>query len=269
MENGYRAYSEHDVHRLITVQKLVQDGFTVHQAIAFLQNGSATTILATNPLASEDLSSTLDEMLQYGERLDSEGLDRLLARCAEDSGLYILLNDLLPAFLKRVGELWEAGDWSEHQEHISSQVIRDFLIHVRSTLRTKMNGPLLLGSCVPHERHEIPVQMLLTRAAMEGWRTVSLGSSPAESAIEKAICDLSPTVVVLSVLTTQPFDDHPNLLKTLDEMARRIEETPVYIGGQGIERCINQGIQLRGLKFAKAPEDIVELNQATQIDRLN
>lgn len=259
--NGYRAYSDDDVQALIAVQRLVHQGFALNNAISSVtqRRDEFDDEMATVRLHYP--SETLQGLILLGERSDSVGLSSMLKRLLTEYGLETLVKDVLPPFLHRIGDLWEEGAWSEYQEHIASQVVRDFFIHVRSAYRTNPSAPLVMGSCVPYERHEIPMQMILTQAAMKGWRTVSLGSSPAEYAIESAVRELNPDVVLLSVLTTAPFDEHPWLLGTLDDMAKQFTPRPFFIGGRGIEQKIRQGVKLKGLRYAATAEILVPLGQ--------
>ncbi|SHJ65483.1 MerR family transcriptional regulator [Alicyclobacillus tolerans] len=246
MPNGYRVYTQHDVDLLQKVSKLVQSGFSVKNAVLSVQNQhSHLRALESHPeyqQTSETLVSDrgmdvskIQQLLALGERADSSGLIETMQRMQQELGIRPFLYEIVVPFLQKVGTFWKEGVWSEYQEHIASGVTRDVLIQMRRTLRTPESGPLLLAACVPYERHEIPLHMLMIEAALEGWRSVFLGPSPAEGAIETSIVELQPVCVALSMSTLEPVHIHPTLIDELSQFAAKHANTTFFFGGRGAQ----------------------------------
>jgi hypothetical protein len=178
------------------------------------------------------------------------------ALCGGDGGHYALFSIIHP-YLYQIGEKWMAGAWSEHQEHIVSLVIRDFLLQLHGTFPDREGAPVLLAACLPFERHEIPLHLILLEAKLRGWKTVFLGASPAQGALEQAVEQLHPSNVVLSASTGTPFEEDPKVLGKLEALAKKHPDISFYLGGAGAWN----NIRPEQLKYVKVTKDIKEILQ--------
>lgn len=193
-------------------------------------NVESSMQLSSDAMVQEFVS----KLLEFGRQCQPSAIQETLRDIFHRYGLLYCLRSIICPFLIQVGLQWESGKWSEFQEHMASLAVRDFLVSMRTILDENPFGSLLLASCVPYERHEIPVHILLIEASLAGWRTKFLGPSPAQGAIESAVLELRPAKVLLSMSTTAPLEVSPTLLKELDEFAGTFTSCPFFIGGQGV-----------------------------------
>ncbi len=237
LENGYRIYSEKDINSILSVKILSEQGHAVKQAVELVKERNAVREDAPNPLHpiqfQEGLNDYVFQLLEMGSQCDELELTLVLQQAYHSVGLADFLTSVVIPFLNEVGNRWEKKEWSEYQEATSSLVVRDFLVQIRRNYLCREDAPLVVGACLPHERHEIPLHILLLQFMMRGWRTVLVGTSPAPGSVESMVKKLKPAKVLLSASTTIPFEKDPDLLKNLDQFAVENPHTDFYLGGIG------------------------------------
>lgn len=261
LQNGYRVYTAEDVELLQRVQELVQNGYSVKNAALSVKSANLSTD-GLGKLENSDengpqtsLQGIVNRLITLGEGSREGEMAALFQRCSQQYGITETMHRILTPFLREIGRLWESGQWSEYQEHIASITVRDFLVQVRGELREQPAWPLLLASCLPYERHEIPLHMLLIESSLAGWRTLFLGASPAPGAIEEAVLRLRPVRVALSASTWTPFEQDEHVLSVLDEFASMHPSVEFYLGGDGAVRYA-QNHPLRHIHVATSPAEV-------------
>lgn len=241
LPNGYRVYSEQDVVRLLAVRELMERGYSVQNAMIAVANRdhavasdrlttSAARLSPAETVPKEPHGSYLAELRVAGAAADKERLLFTLQQAYHRIGLGPFSTHIVQPFLVEVGELWQSKAWSEYQEHIASSAILTFLQRLRTSLVEESRGPLSLCATVPYERHEITLQLLMIHALLNGWRIAYLGASPAPGAIEQAVSQLQPKLVMLSITTAHPLTQDPDLLKRLDAFAAHHLQTGFWLG---------------------------------------
>ncbi|OKL38388.1 MerR family transcriptional regulator [Domibacillus mangrovi] len=259
LANGYRVYSEKDVNILLKVKTLSEKGYSIRQAVVIVKEDNETIDLSIDQesiLHYEELNDYVFQLLEKGTHCDELELHLVLQQAYHHLGLAMFLTSVVIPFLKEVGNRWGKGEWDEYQESISSLVVRDFLVQIRRNYQCRDDASLILGACLPYERHEIPLHIILLQFMLKGWKTILIGASPAPGSIESLVRKLKPTKVLLSATTTIPFEKDPNLLKSLDEFASKNKEIDFYLGGSGsIQYTV--GMTLRAIHVTDSIEDII------------
>ena len=184
------------------------------------------------------LNEHVRSLLSEGTLCHEHSMNRILHLAYHTNDMHTFLHQIVVPFLKEVGQRWRDGRWGEYQEALASLVVRDFLVQLRRNFQFDEAAPLLLGACLPNERHEIPLHIILLEAMLQGWRTVILGPSPAPNSIQSTVQQLNPEKVVLSAITSIPFDEDKQVLQELDQFASQHPHTQFYIGGPGIHSFI-------------------------------
>lgn len=245
LENGYRVYSEEEIAVLKKVIELTEAGHSVKQAANLLKNNIEK--LVEQKITNTEFMTFIAELEQAGYELNEQKLIHLLEHAHHLYGIEVLANDIIVPFLEKVGQLWCDQKWGEYQEAVSSQTVRDFLANIRRQYKVEDNAPLVLGSCLPNERHEIPMQLLLIQCMLRGYRTLMLGPAPAPAAIQSAVQLTKPSIVLLSGSTKAIWFDEGLTLKELDRFASTCPQTNFYLGGAGVQDVLKP-LQLKTLK---------------------
>src|SRR5690606_31483361 len=119
------------------------------------------------------------QLLEKGTRCDELELMITLQQANYEVGLSALLDQVIKPFLQEVGNRWESGEWDEYQESVASLAVRDYLVQLRRNNQHHPEAPVVLAACLPYERHEIPLHIILLQFMLKGWRTFLVGASPA------------------------------------------------------------------------------------------
>ncbi|MFK2827088.1 MerR family transcriptional regulator [Bacillus sp. B190/17] len=265
LENGYRMYSEKDISILLTVKELSEQGHSIKQAAALAKK----KLTSINMNLSREQESTLHykewndyvlQMLQKGAHCDELELTLILQQAYYQLGLDRFIKLVVIPFLTQVGSRWEKGEWSEYQEALSSLVVRDFLVQIRRNYQCRQEAPLIVGACLPYEQHEIPLHILLLQCMMKGWKTILIGASPAPGSIESLVQKLKPAKVLLSAVTTIPFEKDPHLVENLDQFAAENQKTQFYLGGAGAIQYLSDKA-LRAIYVTNSIEEIADSSE--------
>lgn len=258
LENGHRVYNDHDLQLLLKVRNLSQQGYSIKQAaiLALEQTMKKESSISSPIPMKEEINHYTLLLLEKGEHCNETELNHLLQQANHSLGLTKFLSHVVIPFLKEVGKRWERKEWTEYQESVSTMVVRDYLVQVRRNYYCKEDAPLIMGACLPGEYHEVPLHILLLQAMMHGWRSFLVGSSPAIGAIESLVEQFQPKIVLLSAMTTTPFELHPTVLPALDTFASQHPQIRFFIGGAGsIEYLKNHS--LRSIEVASTIEEIM------------
>lgn len=258
LENGHRVYSDKDLQLLLKVRSLSKQGYSIKQAVIIAQdtNISEESMPPSVIHMNEEMNDFYFLLLEKGAHCNELELNRLLQQANHSLGLSKFLSTVVIPFLKEVGNRWEKKEWTEYQESVSTMVVRDYLVQLRRNYNYKEDSPLMMGACLPGEYHEVPLHILLLQAMMVGWKSFLVGSSPAIGAIESLVTNFRPKMVLLSAMTTKPFELYPTVLDHLDEFASKNPTTRFFIGGAGsVEYLKNH--QLHSITVANTIEEIM------------
>ncbi len=235
LDNGYRMYSSHEVNIIKAVTKLIEQGNSVKQAASFIQNEAfnLNEFLQQDSPNENIVDTILQNLENAGSVADDKRILYLLQQAHHTLGVQRLIDNIVVPYLRKIGELWCDQSWGEYQEAIASQTVRDFLANLRREMYVSENAPLIIGSCLPGEYHEIPMHILLVQCSLKGYKTMMLGQSPAPKAIEKIVQLKNPQYVLLTASTYEPFKNGYQHLKELDAFAVTEPNVRFCLGGAG------------------------------------
>ncbi|MFC4321259.1 MerR family transcriptional regulator [Litchfieldia salsa] len=270
LENGYRVYTEEDVNKILAVKGLTDQGYSVKQAASFINKietkpeptPEPTPVTPDGQMKSLPQASNeyVNELIKEGANCHEAGMNYIFQRAYHEKGLEYFIHSVALPFLFEIGKRWETGEWEEYQEAGASMALRDFLIGLRRNFIVRKEAPTLLGACLPYEKHEIPVMLILLKAMVKGWKTVLIGASPAQGSIENTVQKLLPDRVILSATTTTPFEEDPNALLRLDQFAGTCKKTDFYLGGPGaVEYMSKMKINLEFITLSQSLNHILEI----------
>ena len=198
----------------------------------------------------------LNLLLKAGEVGNDATILHLLQQAHNLYGIQILLDDIIVPFMTKVGQLWCDNKWGEYQEAISSQTVRDFLTNLRRSIYVPMDAPLIVGGCLPEERHENPMHIILVKCMLKGYQTKMLGAAPAPTAIESTITMTKPNIVLLTGSTYAVTKDEGRSILALDAFAATMPETKFFIGGHGVVG-LKKKLNLQHLNEAHSLDEIL------------
>ena len=258
LDNGYRIYSEKDVNILLKVKTLSEQGYSIKQAVILVKEdgNEPKQEFKTKSVDYEGFNDYVLQLLEKGTNCDEIELNLILQQGYNHYGLEGFLTQVVRPFLKEIGNRWVRKEWDEYQESVSSMVTRDFLVQIRRNYQYREDAPLILGTCLPSEHHEIPLHIILLQFMMRGWKVILVGASPAPGSIEALVQKLKPSIVLLSATTTLPFEENPELLPKLDQFATENDAVKFFIGGAGSVRYVADK-KLQTIRVANSIEEVL------------
>jgi MerR family transcriptional regulator, light-induced transcriptional regulator len=178
--NGYRAYTADQVALLRAFAWLIEDG----ERIGDLAARPREEVLSRVESRSLDGSPTA-ALLDAVRSFDRGRLEGLVAHQLALRGLRAFAEEVVIPLARSVGDEWALGKIPIAAEHLASEVV---LHALKGGLRTSRDsGPLVVGACLPGERHEWGFLATLAVAQENGWRIHYLGADlPVEQMMEAA-----------------------------------------------------------------------------------
>jgi methanogenic corrinoid protein MtbC1 len=175
---------------------------------------------------------------------------------ARDRGVSLaeVLDGLVLAAQRRVGDLWARNDWTVAREHAATAVSESVVRRLTSDLPPSTTGPLLTVACVEREWHALPALVVTLTLRARGCQVTYLGASTSRDHLVSAILDIGPRAVLLSA----------SLASSLPRVRRQIEATrgtgtPVVVGGRAFDELGRRAQRLGATAYAPSPELALEL----------
>lgn len=238
--NGYRGYTRENVDKLLWLKSRVDSGVPIGLAIVdYNQNGiqeSVQTIAISDEILDEsNLNELQQQFLNAFIAMDIEKVqaffERLLTLHSTD---FVLIHVLQPVLVE-IGTKWEHGVISEYQEHFASNFIREKINAIRSLIPPAPERPELVTACLPNERHDIGMLYFNYFAAKQGFPTIYLGPSPAETGIIDCLRHRKPSAFIFSVSSLEIYRSNETFLMELDRIITQEKHlTKVFLGGRVI-----------------------------------
>ena len=242
-DGGQRLYSDDDVLRFSLLHRAVEEGRRISQVASMptevLQGlvredevgrlGPGPGVESRETLGDTPAGRVLEEAAGAVDRMDPEGLERILTRGAMMVSVSTTIDDIVVPLLSRIGIAWRSGRIGPAQEHLATVVIRRFLEWMLGTVNGGDGAPLLMAATLQGERHELGALLSALSGAAVGWKAVFLGPDLPAEEIGSAALRLEAEVVALSCLD-------PSRAETLPGEVRKIREclpadVHLFVGG--------------------------------------
>ena len=212
---GQRRYSEVDVARVEWLVARLSEGYRIGEAASLLGRTAGET--------SRTPQEHRDALFAAAVAADPEAVARLLDQVFALHPLVETLTSVIEPLLRRIGDEWQAGNFTVAQEHLASEAVRARIERLLSDARGGPRGLAVLA-CPPGERHDCGLLMLAVMLRADGWQVAYLGAdTPLQDAFELAE-RLDARALCLSVTM-------PEALETLKPALRPQDRLEVVVGG--------------------------------------
>ena len=192
-------------------------------------------------LQLSELADPLRHALLAGDR---EGV-RTLVLGGYRRGVAIedLADQAIAPAMECVGQQWAVGRIDVMEEHRATQLCMAALYELKAVLedRAGKGRPRAVGGAAEHDYSSLPTLLAQIVLLNAGWEAVNLGPHTPFSSFVKAIDDLRPRLLWLSVCHTVPEED---FLRGYRELYRHAEKAGVAIaiGGRAMVEAIRSKI---------------------------
>ena len=221
--------------------------FVIKYVIEFAEKNNIEPLGALEMPMDEERSSRLQLAVLERDvhKLSSEFTDRLLSSDNEDLLHYLsylyehkiplwqIYDDIVRLGLREIGSRWEEGTIGVEQEHRATYKTLDALARLQSQILVKdLNGRSALLACPGDELHELGLRCIGYLFEAEGWRVHYLGAQTPLSAVIRAVHELHPSAVCVSLTRTQQTGTQMESLKEVAGAAHDANAVAI-LGGRG------------------------------------
>lgn len=257
---GQRVYSNEHIDRFRLLAAATKRGRTISliarlsdDALARLVAEDAAEIPAPPESDGRSHAERAEAALEHTRALDGSALDRELRRTIARYGIPVFLDDIVPTFMHRVGEEWQAGRLTVAQEHLASAAVLAIILEAWRSVPEAPGAPRLLVTTPSGERHAVGAALAAAAAALDGWTIIYLGVDvPAADIIAAASASRADAVALSIVHTENPAAVVRELRAVRAAMPATI---PVLAGGAAAVRMAETLVQL-GLVVCESIADM-------------
>jgi excisionase family DNA binding protein len=233
---AYKTAGGHRKLLLADVLELARRGDLPHADLSHLA-GTSRRIPQTAPT---EISAELYQALLVGDVVRA----RYLIQGAFRRGTSIenLADQIIGPVMTRIGQDWEVGRIDVMEEHRASQLLAAVLYELKAVLeeRAGKNRPRAVGGAPENDHSVLPTllaQMVLLDA---GWDAVNLGPNSPFRSLSKAIKDLRPRLLWLSVCHPVAEEE---FVRDYRELYKQAEKAGVAVAIGG--RALIEGIRAK------------------------
>ena len=157
-------------------------------------------------IALEEDASAFDTLLRALLEGDRAVADALIARDLANSGDRVLvLDQLIGAVMRRIGELWDEGEVGVDEEHRATKILEEVLSR-QSTMRIHSPAGVALLGCPPTEHHDLPLRFVKLTLEWNRWEVHDLGANVPWESLMHMLSALQPDLLLLSARSRTFFD---------------------------------------------------------------
>ncbi len=191
------------------------------------------SLLSGSVLDETKLSRDLYAALRHGDasaaRFLIESVDRGGLRAAT------LADAVIAPAMRRIGLEWEEGRIDVMHEHRATQICSESLYALKSHLLSQavQERPVAVGGVPEGQLHALASQLVELVLLEGGWSPVNLGPNTPFSSFRKALTELRPRLLWLSIHRVEEPAAFLAAYRELYDDAHK-SGIPVAIGGQGL-----------------------------------
>jgi excisionase family DNA binding protein len=148
------------------------------------------------------------------------------------ASLGAVFDDVLCAAMRRVGDLWYAGDLSVDQEHLATRTALNAINLLKVIIDLPESSThRAICCCVEEDFHELPVHLTQLILESNDWKVLNLGGNTPFFALAEALARHSPELVCVSAAVLNNPDRAAREYQGLRAAAMRSGAT-ILLGGQ-------------------------------------
>ncbi|MEU5691269.1 MerR family transcriptional regulator [Actinosynnema sp. NPDC020468] len=165
--------------------------------------------------------------------MDSGALQSLLAAALAADGVVTTWNDVVRPVMAAIAARWEHSGAGVEVSHLFEECVLASLVRATPVVAQPRNHRPVLLTCMPDERHNLPLYPLAAALAERGVGVRQLGASLPLAALGSAVRRTAPAAVVLWAQLPRYAD--PGVITSLPRTRQQVR---LFVGGPGWERGV-------------------------------
>ncbi|OCT15995.1 hypothetical protein A8709_10275 [Paenibacillus pectinilyticus] len=234
---GHRLYSESDISTLKWLKNQLTDhNMKIGEAVCLLKQKKSKTPSKEVPASpiyktSHDLIERLYiNLIGLNTATSHEAIDLAFSLYHYEDVFYNVFNPVLV----RLGTEWENGNISTAQEHFSSQLIMQRIIHFFRILPIQSHLPTAIAFCPEGEHHHIGLMLFSLFLRTKGLEVIYLGPNTPLGDLATLIEEKNISVIAISI-------SNPTYVEMTERwIEASLSEYPnllFVLGGTGFKQC--------------------------------
>lgn len=173
-ESLHRFYDNDDLKQLLRISFLYHQGWKVSRIASLSQEQIAGEV--RNARVNSNYSQYVLQLLETALDFDEAGFRHLFDRIKKETGFENSILEVAYPYLLKLGLLWSTNNVIPAQEHFSSYIIQNQIIHETEQLGSANRQPEVLLFCPEGEFHELPLLFMNYLFRKNGRSTLYLGT---------------------------------------------------------------------------------------------
>ncbi|MFA9443809.1 MerR family transcriptional regulator [Egicoccus sp. AB-alg6-2] len=199
-DGGHRLYSDRDVHRVVAMTGLLEQGWSAAAAAREVLRAPAT-VTRLRPVGRDGTAATsLIERLRAAiDAFDAPAAEGVVDDVMARFEIPRALDEVLLPVLRQLGDGWEQDPRVIAREHFATNTLRPRLQRLLRG-QARSTGAGVVAVAPEGEEHDLGLLAAAAVAADAGWRVHYLGARTPTPAIERAVEELDPEVVLVGAV---------------------------------------------------------------------
>ena len=243
-DSGYRLYDTNSILAIKKMQKLIEEGWPVHEAAREareLQNRSSKS--KSSSVSIQSYKDSTSHFFDAIENLDSLKLTKILDDVFSKSSFEHVIDEWLSPTMSELGERWQKGKLDIASEHFASHAIVRRISAVFESAGNSQSGKKVIIGAPSGSAHEIGSLAFATAARRAGLQVIYLGVEvPAETWVD-AVQRNSADAVVLSV---KMLNDVPVVQECITQLQINSPQVKIIVGGSFASEVEESDLVLEG-----------------------
>jgi methanogenic corrinoid protein MtbC1 len=247
-ESGYRVYDQRAIDEIMGMQKLVDQGWTHHEAAKAILSGAVVPVEETATFQESSMHVETDSelssaFLSAARVLDEEKLGALLDIAFSRGSFESVIDAWLVPTLRLLGEEWVAGRMDIASEHFASSAIMRRLGTAFEGSAVSASPKKVLVGNPAGSFHEIGTLALAVALRRRGVGVIYLGNNvPAEAWVE-AVNGHGAVGAIVSVMTDSDISPTQEIV---NEIKARCKGVSIVVGGPCSEDVVGATLVAQG-----------------------
>lgn len=147
--------------------------------------------------------------------------------------LTMIFDDVICPAMRRVGELWYAGDLTVAHEHLATRTTIVAMQALRNVLASREPTEMFAVCCaVENDFHELPVLLAQMIVESEGWKVINLGANTPLFSLKETMTRYAPQLICIASTILFDVERAAREYQELHHAARK-SGVKTVLGGAG------------------------------------